>query len=44
MPVAPAEDEGPDDNSTQDLAEFAAWAAEFIDYLHSTPTADKGEQ
>lgn len=45
MPVAPAEDEDPaNNNSAKELAEFAAWGAEFIDFLHNTPTAEQGGQ
>lgn len=41
MPVASDEDPPPRDQpSMQELAEFAQWGAEFLDFLHATPTAE----
>lgn len=42
MPVA--NDEGPEPKkqaTTEELAEFAQWGAEFLDFLHATPTAEE---
>lgn len=42
MPVASDEDPPPRKEATPlELAEFADWGEQFVDFLHSTPTAEE---
>lgn len=44
MPVAAGEDPPPrKPASEQELAEFADWGMDFLDFLYSTPTAEEDE-